>query len=526
MQVKKDKFLEKIVKKDYNNQIEEVLENKQFDESAKNLLLSILYKIETSYKDYKTVKRYACTKDEYIENVIDIIKNDCNMIKIAKNNSKEMEILKNRTFLVDKKAKEIICYQIERKLLYCISKINKKDEIVKDKYFIINKTLSDMINIGNNINCVETLRDFNGWSWTNVPSEIESIEHNLIYQNLNILVGNKFLNDWVKNNEYIIDYLEEFKNILEQYYGEKNSNEFIDILKKLSFLLYIKVNESQKNALKKEKKELEEFLSKIENKEQYISDISEKKKEATNKFNKLDMIINNKELLEKEYTKRNKNLPLNEKIFSIRILAEILVKEKQNILKEIETYNEQTKPQNYIKTKEELLEKLKYLKLLDIRNQDFEINQNMIKLQKIFLKCFETKIEKANTKSEIIELIYLFRYYNLLPYDNKFNISELKEINRELSSVERKVINRAVELKAILELGTDKELNYCIIKNIFNLRIIDLEELNIKISKEKDKFFLQIFDENTFEEKIQIDKDNINKKDFQVKLNKKTKLFI
>ena len=29
---------------------------------------------------------------------------------------------------------------------------------------------------------VEPLRDFNGYSWTTIPSEIESIQHNLIYQ--------------------------------------------------------------------------------------------------------------------------------------------------------------------------------------------------------------------------------------------------------------------------------------------------------------------------------------------------------
>ena len=53
---------------------------------------------------------------------------------------------------------------------------------------------------------VEPLRDFNGYSWTTIPQEIESIDHNLIYQNLRILVGHKFLNKWVKNDEFIIDY--------------------------------------------------------------------------------------------------------------------------------------------------------------------------------------------------------------------------------------------------------------------------------------------------------------------------------
>ena len=107
MQRKKDNFLDKLVKKNYNDQIEEVLENKKFDESAKNLLLSMLYKVEASYKDYEIVKRDVSTKEDYIEKIIDVIRNNCSMIKIVKNTSEENEILQNRTFFVDKKAKEI-----------------------------------------------------------------------------------------------------------------------------------------------------------------------------------------------------------------------------------------------------------------------------------------------------------------------------------------------------------------------------------------------------------------------------------
>ena len=74
---KKKNILEKIVKKDYNNELEEVLETKQFDENVKSTLLGILYKIEAAYKDLETVKRDVQTKDEYVTNIIEIIKNNC-----------------------------------------------------------------------------------------------------------------------------------------------------------------------------------------------------------------------------------------------------------------------------------------------------------------------------------------------------------------------------------------------------------------------------------------------------------------
>ena len=92
MQQKKKNLLEKIVKKDYNNELEKILEEKQFGENVKNTLLGILYKIEASYKDVETVKKDIETKDEYISNLLDIIKNDCNSIKIIKMNDEKNKI--------------------------------------------------------------------------------------------------------------------------------------------------------------------------------------------------------------------------------------------------------------------------------------------------------------------------------------------------------------------------------------------------------------------------------------------------
>ena len=120
MQKKNDKFLG-IVKKNYNNQLEAVLEKKYFDEDVKSILLSILYKIEASYKDYKQVKQNVQTKEEFIQNIINIIQKECDEIKLVKPYSEESQIIGNKTFLVEKNKKRIICHNVERKLLYCIS---------------------------------------------------------------------------------------------------------------------------------------------------------------------------------------------------------------------------------------------------------------------------------------------------------------------------------------------------------------------------------------------------------------------
>ena len=80
--LQKRNILDKIVKKNYNNELEEVLETKHFDENVQSTLLGIMYKIEAAYKDLETVKKDVQTKEEYISNLIEIIK----MRRCRKNN--------------------------------------------------------------------------------------------------------------------------------------------------------------------------------------------------------------------------------------------------------------------------------------------------------------------------------------------------------------------------------------------------------------------------------------------------------
>ena len=64
------------------------------------------------------------------------------------------------------------------------------------------------------------------------------------------------------------------------------------------------------------------------------------------------------------------------------------------------------------------------------------------------------------------------------------------------------------------------------LKNIFKTKSINLEEINIKLIKEKEKFYIQVFDENSLEEKSELQHvEKINKKDLNIRLNKKVKIF-
>ena len=368
-----DKLLDKIVKKDYNNELEKVLEKKYFNENVKNILLSILYKVETAYKDYEKVKQDVEPKEEFIENIIKQIHDNCETIKLVQPNSEESKIIGNKTFLVEKNKKRIICYPIERKLLYCISKISKKEKIIKDEYFLINKTLSDLINVGNNINTVEPIRDFNGYSWTTIPREIESIQHNLVYQNLRMIVGSEFINNWINNREFIIDYIELLKEKLNNTYGKKQTVEFLDVLYKLSILLDVRYDRKAKDEIMQIKNDVDEEYERVIDSEKFVEIITKEKIELTKKIKYIDETINNTNMLQQEYIRRNEKLPLKDKIFSVRILSKMMEDERKEYIEKLEELNKLLNPQNYIRYKKQLEEKENYLKILNDRNIDEQI---------------------------------------------------------------------------------------------------------------------------------------------------------
>ena len=188
--------------------------------------------------------------------------------------------------------------------------------------------------------------------------------------------------------------------------------------------------------------------------------------------------------------------------------------------------NDLLNPQKFIEYKKLLERKEEKLKVAQIKDIQKEIEKCIIKFQEIFLKAFITKVEKANSKQEIEDLIYEYRYYNLLQIKDKIEIKDEEKLKDKLKETTNILLRKAEELKVLNQLSKDEEKNYQILKNIFETRSINLNELYIKIVRENEKYYLQIFDENAFEEKIELKLfEQASKEEIPMKLNKKVKIF-
>ena len=507
-------MLKKIIKKDSNEELEKILEQKKIDEQARNLLQGILYKVEVSYKDYKKVKVKKQTEEKYVKEIISNIDKRCNKISIVKLSQRltdeeiQKQLEKNKFYI----GEEIISYPIEERILYAIEKKSRFPKILNNKYEESTIAISDLINTGKNMDRTEVLRDFNGWSWTTINKEIENIEANLIYQTLQIILGEEFLDNWCQDKDGIIDYLEQFVEETTKKYGEDIANQQKELLIKIAIASSILNNSEFARQISEKIKKINKEITIYEDTKKKIIDTSNNKKQLLQELNKIEVILSQNSKIQEEYEKRNEEAPIGEKIFNIKKFKKQLENRKKQLLEKIEQANYLLNPSNYLEEKNKLLEQKQKLENMELSKEHIE--EFLIKFMKNFLKCFEILIENTTEEEDIINLIYKFRYFMLLPFYSEKNVKDLSEIKEDIEETEKKLLQKAKQKKLI------SDVSFEVMKYVFKTRIITLENLYYKISSESEKYFVQIFDENVSEEKFEIETKE------KLKINKKIKIFI
>ena len=124
------------------------------------------------------------------------------------------------------------------------------------------------------------------------------------------------------------------------------------------------------------------------------------------------------------------------------------------------------------------------------------------------------------------KLIYEFRYYSMLPYNYNESIFEEEKLSKEVKEVGIKTLEKAHKLKVVERFSKQPEVDYELLKYLFENRNIKIEDIQIKLIKEKDNYTLQVFDGNLAGEKRPLETANILiKKRFRIRFNKKVKAF-
>ncbi len=460
--------------KDYNNELEIILEKKAFSSDVKNLLLSMLYKIENAYEDYKKVKVNVCSKKQFVQEILETIEKRCNEIEIINIASEEGKKLyeENINCIIDKEEGKIRTFQNEKSILEAIMQMRQEEIEILPKYEIISTPIKETLLIGNKENSLELITNFNGWSWDITKLEFAKAVYNKLYQILILLIGNKGIENWINNraeedeeleeipsnvilsskyNESFgitkeemkgekIDHIERIKNRFIENYGEELTKSFFEEFIKVAILNTANRNKEYKEKIKERVLNLKEELKNMSNNKIFIENLSNQKREITKQIKEIDTILNDEIKLRKEYEKRNKKLPNKEKIFSTSHLKLMLEKQRNKKLEQIKEINTKMEPQEYVQIKRKLEEELNYYEEIRIEENTKE---NLLRLhtelEKIFLQCFEKKIEKSKEKNEIENLIYELRYYK--------QIKPIPPLEKEIEELENKLTRKSMHGK-------------------------------------------------------------------------------
>lgn len=185
--MEKKKLIAKLNIKDYSKELENILQTKSFSKTAKNLLLSMFYKIENSYEDYRKIKVEVPSKKHFLQELINIINADCKKIEIIKPKI-ENDIVENRKSKVIKEEGKIITYQNELEILENLYKLKDNKFNIKEETSIKGISFSNLLNKGEKLNKCEVLKDFDGWSWNTLEDEDKYNISKLIYTGLTYLI--------------------------------------------------------------------------------------------------------------------------------------------------------------------------------------------------------------------------------------------------------------------------------------------------------------------------------------------------
>ena len=373
----------RFLSRDYKEELANIAETKGFSNNAENLLLSMAYKLEDGYDNYQIVKREVPNKYDFIDRIVKIVREDCDYIEIAEPNSElEKELKKNKCRVMTEKdtrskQRNVITYPNEKTLLYGLTKVSLPP--MRDNLSIEEQAIFTAVNIGRCISTSEAIRDFSGWTWSILESEIESTECNIIYIFLSLLLGHEFLENCdVKKIE---------KNLPTQLFYE---------IKKVATQFYMSYDQKQNEQLLKTLYKDKKTLEKMKKQSEYIIEIAEKKKRKLLEIKQLDEILSNPRYMKQEYIEYNSKMPNEKKVFSVSHYEEMLQKRRIKMLNQIEKYNKMQNPVEYVREKERLEYKIKF----------YEEKTDITKLQKEFLKCFEQRINATNDRRGILDIIY------------------------------------------------------------------------------------------------------------------------
>ena len=111
----------KVAPENYKDELANICEMKRFSQDAENLLLSTVYKLEDSYDNYASVKVEVPDFDDFINELLNNVRMNCQNILIAEPRTMlERELKKGQVNVLTEQEMRIHYYMKLKKHLLCL----------------------------------------------------------------------------------------------------------------------------------------------------------------------------------------------------------------------------------------------------------------------------------------------------------------------------------------------------------------------------------------------------------------------
>ena len=297
---------------------------------------------------------------------------------------------------------------------------------------------------------------------------------------------------------------------------DKGNKYLIEVQK----LLYKNATKLEKEKLETELLEKKDELFKMNNREEYLLDVKNKKHYYNKRLQEIDYMLNDDDLLIKEFESFNSKLEEDKRITNIKAFRNMIIRERKDDSQKIKLLSDLQNPILYLKRKENLEE------IFEVFTNNERLETLIVKSQLEYLKLFEKKLNQFVTNSEIIDIIYELRYYKKINISENKKIEDIPKLNNAVDAILKKAVTKACKIGILRIVSMNIAFNFDIIKLALNTNIIELKEINLYFNINKDgKLLVKVFDKDVYEKEATIDLPN-GKKDLEVKQRKMIKLFM
>lgn len=510
-------------KKDYIKTVEDILELKGFSLEIRNLILSVMYKLEENYEVYKQVKVEVVPFTEYQEYIIEALKK-VKYLEIIENDIRNIYETIPKTRVDINKGEVYVC-ENELSVLHGLLLLNKRYFNEKEDC-IAKEPLKKVLIQGSIQEDLEILRDFKAWSWNKMYYNGFDIYSEIIYQNINAIMGKTFMKKW-QTSKTETGFTDQMLEYIETLVGKEKGAKFLASFRKI---LYILATDSEKKNIESKIDNTLKTVNLMQNSVEFLSYIEKEKKRINKRLKELDKILNDNKLLEKTHDvliEKKYNKLINEietetksnnknKIISIDEYNQELKVEREAILKQLKEYNYLQVPENFMSYKKKLENSISYV----LGSQD--IFKEIVKWQNIVYDIIYEKVLKIEDKDEILRQIYLLRYLRYIKFGEHSFVYNMATLHQKMDKILNVLVEKATKLNILNVFSDEKNTNYAIVSPALKTNIIDFSDIKLQLFKTQSVLLCIIVGNMIINEFPLLD---ISPKLVSVKSKKKIRLF-